>query len=203
MEKATLMYLLYMGFFALLMGAVFLTPLLAFDHDMNDVYTGFSYACHQKLSRSICLFKNETYWMADCTNQTGQFVNSIADRTTIRTEVNGVIGYKMPVCSRDIGIYGAMLLAGAFYPFVKEIKDRKVYPGIFLILAMVPMGLDGGIQLLSEIGLLPFLYESSNTLRLLTGGIAGVVAAFYAIPILVNFVYGHEKPFHRAKKKSG
>jgi uncharacterized membrane protein len=32
----------------------------------------------------------------------------------------------------------------------------------------------------------PFIYESTNTIRLLTGLLAGAVSAFYAIPVLMN-----------------
>jgi uncharacterized membrane protein len=193
MEKATVAYLAYMLFFALLLGGIFATPLLAFSHDMSASYTAFSYTCHQKISRSLCVFSDgKGYWVGDCTPQNGTFVDTVGDREQIREAYGSVVGYKMPVCSRDIGLYLSMFIGGLAYPFVRRIKDRYVYPAIYLVIALVPLGIDGTVQLLSDLGLLPFMYESTNELRLITGAIAGIAAAFYAIPILVNFIAGPE-----------
>jgi len=38
----------------------------------------------------------------------------------------------------------------------------------------------------SEFGFLPFVYESTNAMRLFTGFLAGFAASLYAIPILMN-----------------
>ena len=174
--------------FGLLLGAIFGTAWESFNSDMNGAYAAFSYACHQKLSRSYCLFRNDVgaYWISDCTKQTGKFTEGSEDRKTIKTIIDDVTGYKLAVCVRDIGIYGGLLIGGLLYPLGRDLRDRRVMPTIWLILALVPMGLDGTIQLVSEFGILPLVYESSNLTRLVTGGIAGIVAAFYAIPILMT-----------------
>ncbi len=187
MSRAGLAYTGYMLFFIVFVGLILITPLLAFEHDVDTLYSVFSTTCHQKMSRSLCLFSgSEGYWIADCTTQTGEFVTERVDRTLIRVESRDGIGYKMPVCARDIGLYAAMLLGGIAYPLARRIEDRELYPAIFLVIALIPIGLDGGVQLVSEIGLLPFVYESTNTIRLFTGAIAGFAASFYAIPLLVN-----------------
>jgi len=187
MEREWVVYAAYMLFFMVLVGLLLATPLLAFRDGAQGLYDAFAPTCHQKISRSLCVFSdNRTYWLSDCTPQTGQFVTGADDRSTTRVESDGVVGYKMPVCARDFGIYGAMLLGGAVYPFVRKLRERRLYPAIWLVLAIAPLALDGGLQLLSETGLLPFVYESSNALRLLTGAIAGLAAAFYTIPLLMN-----------------
>lgn len=188
MERVQAVYLGYLAFFLILVGSILAVPLLAFDNDMGAAYAAFSVTCHQKLSRSLCVFNDESgYWIADCTPQDGSFVTSPADRSGIGVVYEGVRGMKMPVCSRDIGLYAAMLLGGLLYPLARRLED-EVPPSVFLILALVPIGLDGGVQIASELGVLPFLYESTNALRLATGGVAGLAAAFYAIPILTNLV---------------
>ena len=204
MKNSMLAYLAYMLFFALLMGAIIITPLLSFKEDMGVYYNAFSYTCHQKISRSLCLFSGSSgYWIGDCTPQNGTFVDTIEDRLQIKEVYGSVIGYKMPVCSRDIGLYLAMLIGGLAYPFCRRIDDRRVMPAKYLVAAMVPLGIDGTVQLLSDLGLLPFAYESTNELRLITGAIAGVAAAFYAIPILVNLVSGGEdEPESKAGDKA-
>ncbi len=189
MSRAKLVYAGYMLFFIVFVGLILVTPLLAFDHDVDTLYSVFSTTCHQKLSRSLCLFSGSGgYWIADCTTQTGEFVTERIDRALTRVESEEGVGYKMPVCARDLGLYGAMLLGGIAYPLARRLEDKGLYPAIFLVIALIPIGLDGGVQLISETGLLPFVYESTNTIRLITGAIAGFAAAFYAIPLLVNFV---------------
>ncbi len=193
MEKEHIIYAIYMIFFTILAGFVLITPLLAFSQDMGFVYEAFSYTCHQKLSRSLCVFNDEQgLWIADCTQQTGEYVASPSDRSEIKVERNNVVGYKMPVCSRDAGLYVALLLGGAIYPLVRELKDRNIYPAIYLIIAIIPLGLDGGLQFASDTGLLQLAYESTNAIRLMTGAIAGLAAAFYAIPVLIN-MFSEEK----------
>ncbi|MFH0884169.1 MAG: DUF2085 domain-containing protein [Candidatus Micrarchaeota archaeon] len=198
MDKAKIAYAGYMFFFLLFVGSMIIVPFLAFRDDMGFAYDAFVPTCHQKLSRSLCIFNgNESYWIADCTTQNEGYVSDLNDRRGIRVESGGVVGYKMPVCSRDFGIYFAMLLAGAIYPFVRRLELRSMYPAAYLILAMVPIAIDGGLQLLTEIdkplfgsNIMPFEYESTNLMRLLTGVIAGFAASFYAIPILVNIFGG-------------
>ena len=48
------------------------------------------------------------------------------------------------------------------------------------------------VQLVSELGALPFVYESTNMMRIITGLIAGITAALYVIPILVNMLTTEE-----------
>jgi len=187
MERAYLVYGAYLLFFIVLVGLLLAVPILSFGSSQSALYDAFSYTCHQKLSRSLCVFSDgRSYWLGDCTPQNGTLVNTAADRTTVKVSLDGSTGYKMPACSRDFGIYGAMLLGGLLYPFVRRLDDRTVWPAVWLVVALIPIGLDGGIQLLSDINLLPFVYESSNAMRLFTGGLAGFVSAFYAIPLLMN-----------------
>lgn len=193
MEREYVIYAAYLLFFIILMGLVLAAPLLSFGGDAQWLYDAFGPTCHQKISRSLCVFtEGKGYWFGDCTPQKGEFINNAADRETFRVENDGVVGYKMPICARDVGIYGAMLLGGIVYPLVRNLREKRLYPAIFLILALVPLGIDGGVQFLSDARLVPFAYESTNTLRLVTGGIAGIAAAFYTIPLLIN-LFGKEK----------
>ncbi|MFH1448586.1 MAG: DUF2085 domain-containing protein [Candidatus Micrarchaeota archaeon] len=97
-----------------------------------------------------------------------------------------LFGEQMPICSRDMGMYLGMFLGALAFPFVFRIESKSVPPFVFLFVAMVPIGLDGGIQYVSHIVELPFigLYESTNALRLATGLLIGIAMSFYAIPLL-------------------
>lgn len=193
MKREQLVYGAYVLFLAALMALVMAAPLLAFHGGGQALYDAFGYTCHQKLSRSLCVFYDGGYWVGDCTPQDGVLTNTVADRKSEKVAVGSATGYKMPVCSRDFAIYGAMLLAALLYPLVRPLGSRGVWPAIGLVLALVPLGLDGGLQLVSETGLLPFVYESTNAMRLFTGGLAGLVATFYAIPLLMGMFGGEDK----------
>lgn len=192
MDRDLLIYAAFIAFFAILMGLILATPILSFSQDMSAYYKAFAWTCHQKISRSLCVFTDgKSYWIGDCTPQNGVFISDEADRTqveVVETSPAGatITGYKMPVCSRDVGIYGAMLFGALVYPLMRDIRSKSVWPAAWLILAMVPLGIDGTVQLVSEFGFLPFVYESTNAIRLATGALAGFAAAIYAIPILMN-----------------
>ncbi len=81
-----------------------------------------------------------------------------------------IAGHPMAICARDVGLYsglGVGLLASKHW--------KLAPPGWLVVLCVLPMALDGGTQLLG-------LRESTNILRLITGGLAGVPAAMYLIP---------------------
>ena len=193
--QAKNIYILYTLILAILLSWIFIVPILAFENDMSFSYSIFSYTCHQKISRSLCFYR--TFSIDDCTNQSGVYIPN--DRKEITSEKNGILGYKIPVCARDIGLYLGMFISAIAYPFIWKLDKQKIYPSIFLVLAIVPLGLDGTIQLISELHILPFIYESTNLIRLITGLIAGLVASIYAIPILIGIF---EKKIEQTKKES-
>lgn len=75
-----------------------------------------------------------------------------------------VFGHQLPVCARCAGIYAGALV-GSFFA-----REKSPSP-LFLVAAVTPLVIDGGTQL--------FWRESTNTLRLITGAIAGAAAIFY------------------------
>jgi uncharacterized membrane protein len=209
MDRELYIYAIYTLFFALLAGTIIAVPLLSFSQDMDAFYKAFAPTCHQKLSRSLCVLSDgRGYWVGDCTPQNGQFVPNAADRETVKVAyppesalnpgTSTITGYKMPVCSRDFGIYGAMFFGALVYPLIRDVKEKRVWPAIWLILALVPIALDGGVQFLSDLGLLP-AYESTNAVRLFTGALAGFAASLYAIPILMN-MFGADAKETKAEK---
>lgn len=72
-------------------------------------------------------------------------------------------GNQMPYCARCISIFVGMAV-GAFISMLIMVRvDWK-----WVVAGLVPMGIDGGIQLV-------FSYESNNILRILTGLPAGLI----------------------------
>jgi uncharacterized membrane protein len=80
-------------------------------------------------------------------------------------------GNQMPFCSRDVGIFAGVAAGFGLATFFAV----NINP-VLLMLGLVPMGVDGGVQLVTA-------YESTNPLRLGTGLLAGaslalIIAAF-------------------------
>ncbi|OGS41481.1 MAG: hypothetical protein A3K67_04095 [Euryarchaeota archaeon RBG_16_62_10] len=72
---------------------------------------------------------------------------------------------QMPFCARDLGIFVGLAAGFGLMAFFRY----KVHP-VILLAGLVPIGIDGGLQQVTD-------YESTNTLRIVTGTVAGVVLA--------------------------
>ncbi len=81
-------------------------------------------------------------------------------------------GNQMPFCSRDLGLFlGIALGFGIATFFILQLNP------MWLLIGLVPIGLDGGLQLVTE-------YESTNPMRLVTGMAGGAALAL----LLASFV---------------
>jgi uncharacterized membrane protein len=74
-------------------------------------------------------------------------------------------GNELPICSRDFGL-SIGLLAGMV---VGLLYVRRINPMI-LAMGILPILIDGGLQSVSS-------YQSNNTLRIITGIVAGIATA--------------------------
>lgn len=165
-------YKVYIALLALFTLPILAVPFLAASDApaAEPLYSFYGLTCHQFISRAICYFPG--YGISDCTSG-----GNLAPYPLHITEKNGMIGYPFPVCSRDIGIYLAALASGLLLLFLKKSDSTEMPNPLFFILALVPIALDGGTQLIG-------LRESTNLLRLITGGIAGFAFSFYCIPLM-------------------
>lgn len=133
--------------------------------------------CHQLPERSFFLFgTHATYsldelWALDAV--------SPMDDLAARQRFVGTpeIGYKLGFCQRDIALYGGLFVAGLAYGLVR----KRIRPLSFLayLLCLVPMAIDGGLQLFTS-------YESTPFVRVLTGGLVGVFSIWLLYPHLDN-----------------
>ncbi len=90
-----------------------------------------------------------------------------------------VFGHQMSVCARCFGIYTGWLVGLIIYPFVWKVTNYKTPNKWYLIIALLPMAIDGTTQLIG-------LRESFNELRLFTGLLAGFVGVFYIVPVFIK-----------------
>jgi uncharacterized membrane protein len=94
------------------------------------------------------------------------------------------LGFKVALCQRDVAIYGSILLFGLVFSVTK----RKIPPLpliAWVVLGLVPIGLDGLSQIVSQ---LPWeiiaVRESTPLLRSLTGSLFGFSTAWFSFPVI-------------------
>ncbi len=80
-------------------------------------------------------------------------------------------GRPLPVCARDLGLFGALLLA------LPLARHCPAHGRLWWLLGILPLVLDGANSFAAEVVGMA-LYAPSNVLRLATGGMAGISLAF-------------------------
>ncbi len=194
-------YLLLVNIFLLLYaGLPFLAPVLmkaGFPNLARPIYSLYGATCHKLAYRSWFLFGEQPAYPREVAGIEGWHTygevsgNNENDLWAARDYNGGVssdgiqVGYKVPFCQRDVAIWGAMFLFGILY----ALSGRKIPPLsilVWFIVGILPIGLDGGTQLISQTGWfswLPFR-ESTPLLRTLTGALFGFTTGWFGIPVL-------------------
>jgi uncharacterized membrane protein len=85
----------------------------------------------------------------------------------------------MPICARCTAIYAGLALAIVAFFLLPRISERVAR--VVLVIAIVPLGVDGLTQLVR-------LRESTNELRLATGLAAGIAFGLWAISAVESHV---------------
>ena len=154
------------------------------------IYTLYSPFCHQFAFRSFFLFGPQAAYPRELA---GTDLVSYGEATGLdegdviaarRYVGDETVGYKTALCERDIGIYVGIFIAGLVYGFVRNRRSVKPLPLKFwFLLGIVPIALDGGSQLISQLGVFPFpARESTPFLRTATGLLFGAMNIWMAYP---------------------
>lgn len=161
----------------------------------NLIYRGYGLLCHQLSYRSFFVFGEQivyprtaagmdellTFGEATGMGEGNDPGDVFAARNYLGDER---VGYKVALCQRDVAIWGGMLIFGLLFGISgKRIPGLKWY--LWILIALVPVGLDGLSQLISQppLGWLPYR-ESTPLLRLITGFLFGFVTAWFAYPLV-------------------
>lgn len=167
----------------------------------NAIYTVYKPLCHQFGFRSFFLFGEQVYYPLEAAHiddviafEQATGIKDVRSPAGIgRFEArqytgNDVVGYKMALCERDMAIYSAIFLFGVFF----AVSGRRIKPlhwTLWILIGMVPVGLDGFSQLFSQmewswlVQILPYR-ESLPFLRVLTGAMFGFTTAWFAYPAI-------------------
>ncbi len=188
-------YMLIFNLFTFVyLGLAFLAPVLLHGgkvQSANLIYAVYGRLCHQLSYRSWFLYGDQLVYpreLAGIENlvtyeeATGFDAKDLEQAVSFRGDNR--LGFKIAFCQRDIAIYGAILLFGILFAVTK----RKI-PGLpllaWFILGILPIGLDGLSQIISQLPwqIIP-IRESTPFLRTLTGGLFGFSTAWFAYPIV-------------------
>ncbi|MEA3376685.1 MAG: DUF2085 domain-containing protein [Chloroflexota bacterium] len=173
-------------------GLPFLAPTLiqlGAEGAASLIYTIYGPLCHQLPQRSWFLFGPQlSYRLPELMELAGESVSGPWARDFVG---NPAVGYKVAFCQRDAAIYGAIFLFGVVYGLLRRRWAVRPLPWwAYILLGLVPMGLDGGYQFLSYalplvfpgISLKP--YETTPLMRLITGVLFGWATVWLAYPYL-------------------
>jgi uncharacterized membrane protein len=178
-------------------GLPFLAPTLMkanITFPARAIYTVYSPLCHQFAFRSWFIYGEQAYYPRELAMIDGvvtyerlQGIEEVDLSQARRFVGNENVGYKVALCQRDIAMYGGILLFGLVFSLSGR-RWRSIPWYLWLLLGVVPIGWDGASQLPSLMGLnlpgwLP-LRESTPLLRSITGGMFGVMTAWYIYPLI-------------------
>lgn len=202
-------------FVFLYVGLPFLAPVLMsarVEAPARLIYRAYGMACHQLPYRSWFLFGEQPAYPRAAAGVAGwlsfQEATGIsegdteAERAVAREFVgNPAIGFKVGLCERDVSIYGAIMLFGVLF----AATGRRLPPlpwYWWVLIGLVPIGLDGLSQLLSQppIGLLLPYRESTPFLRTLTGFLFGFTTAWFGYP-MAEQTMSESRQFMEAKQR--
>ena len=188
-------YMVVFNLFAFIyLGLAFLAPvLLAGGHTLsaNMIYTVYGRLCHQLAYRSWFLFGEQAAY-PKLSADIDRWV-SFEEATNLDPEDleaafefrgNEVLGYKVALCQRDVAIYGSIFLFGLLFSVTKR-RIPALPLAAWALLGLLPIGLDGVSQIISQLPweIMPYR-ESTPLLRTITGFLFGFSTAWFSFPIV-------------------
>jgi uncharacterized membrane protein len=137
------------------------------------IYAAYEFTCHQWPFRSFFLLGEQPTYSFDA------LVSMVGGAHVYDFVGNPHLGFKLAFCERDLGIYGAILLAGLTYALLRQ----RAAPASFRVylLLCIPIAVDGFTQLLGW-------RESTWELRLLTGALFGSASVWFVYPRFEAFL---------------
>jgi uncharacterized membrane protein len=176
----------------------FVAPVLmkaGFTNAAQYIYQPYKLMCHTYAFRSFFLFGEQVVYPRG--NGDGEFERATGfkdDPTGLLQardfQGNEQMGYKVALCERDIAIYLSMAISGIAFAFVRG-RARPLPWLLFVLIGIVPIGLDGFSQLFSQwpLNFLPFR-ESTWYLRVITGSLFGFSVAWLVFPLIEETMRG-------------
>ena len=177
-------------------GLPFLAPILmknGSEGAANLIYKIYSPVCHQLAYRSWFLFGEQAFYPRELAAVPGVLTYEKVTGLTASDIYGGreyignsTVGFKVAICQRDVAIYLSLLgFILVFLATGRKIRSLPWY--LWVAIGLIPIGIDGVSQLPSVIAGLPSwlpIRESNPFLRTVTGGLFGIMTAWYLIPLI-------------------
>jgi uncharacterized membrane protein len=183
------------------LGLPFLAPVLqklGVNSAARLIQSAYKPLCHQLAYRSWFLFGEQPAYPRELagikTWITYEQATGLDSRDLLSARAftgNDLLGYKVAFCERDVAIYAGMLITAILFSLTG--RRWKAIPWYaWLILGIIPIGIDGTSQLPSLINLninwLP-IRESTPLLRTITGLLFGSTTALYGLPLIAETMW--------------
>ncbi|MGD1993643.1 MAG: DUF2085 domain-containing protein [Anaerolineae bacterium] len=169
----------------LYVGLPFLAPILmrvGVEPVGRAIYALYRPLCHQLPYRSWYLFGSQLHYGQE------ELARLVGAEALVPHGYIGdpTLGFKVALCQRDTAIYGTIFLAGVLFALIR--RRVRPLPLWVYVLFILPMALDGGLQLFSYA--LPILIpsldiptlESNPVRRVITGSLFGLGTVWLAYP---------------------
>lgn len=183
-------------FFAGFLGGAFLPPILiraGWNTTAEVIYKIYSVFCHQLAFRSFFLFGQQTVYPREAAHVANLLTfgqaTGLSEMDLLGARAffgNAMMGYKLAMCERDIAIYSGLLLFGLTFGLLRS-KIRSLHVLGWIALGLLPIALDGGSQLLSQIRFFDRFInfrESTPLIRTSTGFMFGLATAWMGLPVI-------------------
>ena len=187
----TLVILIFLGAYVLLSILAPIFMKLGWEKPAKYIYWIYSNFCHQYAYRSWFLFGKQAFYPLNSvrnmkiTTYSDAFDANNLDLDIARTITgNDETGFNVAIGQRDLAIYGALFLFGIVFLMTGR-KLKKVPLLVWLLIAVLPVTLDGVIQLLGSYNLsLPLVgnWESTPAVRTVTGALFGIISGCLIYP---------------------
>ncbi len=161
--------------FAAWLGLVLAVPFMVPSGTLKDLSGRVGYHDNDLQFASLSPVPHAIYWIGDAE------CHQIASRSYFLN------GNEMAFCARDVGIFFGLAIGFGFLAFYRY----KLHP-VFVLLALVPIGIDGGLQAVTS-------YESTNPMRVLTGLLAGAALAM----LIAHFLFVIQEDSQNSLREAG
>jgi uncharacterized membrane protein len=157
------------------------------------IYKIYGPFCHQLAYRSWFLYGEQAFYPRELAAVPGVLTYEQVTGLTAQDVIGGreflgnaQTGYKVALCQRDVAIYLSMLGFGLVF-WLTKYRIRSLPWYLWVVVGLIPIGIDGFSQLPSVIAGLPSwlpIRESNPFLRTVTGGLFGIMTAWYLFPLI-------------------
>ena len=154
------------------------------------IYRPYKMMCHTYAFRSYFLFGEQVVYSrgeGDSEFEQATGISLLTPEGLLQArdfQGNERVGYKVALCERDIAIYLSIALGGIVFALLRR-RARPMPWLLFVLIGVVPIGLDGFSQIFGQppLQFLPFR-ESTWFFRTLTGALFGFSVAWLVFPLI-------------------